>query len=227
MALSESAGTSLTVNGVAANGLLSGTTLSAGAGPSTVLTGDLNGDGRTDLVVVNQIANTISVFLGNGDGTFQSRSDYNVGTQPMSAAIADFNRDGKPDLAVANQGDGSISILLNQGNENFIPGITISIATSFSVVAADFDGDGNPDLALFGSTSLVNILYGLGDGTFQALPGPVGACCDNGLVASDFNGDGKPDLLTGATVHLNNGDRTFQPGVYNQSGSQRMGYCRS
>ena len=206
------------VSGVAANGFLPGTSLATGAGPNTVLTGDLNSDGKTDLVVVHQTANTVGIFLGVGDGTFQPRSDYTVGTQPLGAAIADFNRDGKPDIAVANQG-GSISILLNQGNGTFVPGTTIVSNYSDSVVAADFDGDGNPDLAIFGGNSMVVILYGLGDGTFLTVPGPTGACCNIGLVAADFNTDGKADLLTGATVHLNNGDRSFQAGLYTNVGA--------
>ena len=63
---------------------------------------DLNGDGKPDLVVANGSSNSVSVLLGNGNGTFQTQSTYRHRLDPDSVAVADVNGDGKPDLVVAN-----------------------------------------------------------------------------------------------------------------------------
>src|SRR5205807_232848 len=70
----------------------------------SVVAGDFNGDGKLDLVVANQHANSVSILLGNGDGTFKSAVNYGAGTIPVDVAVGDFNADGKPDLAVASFG---------------------------------------------------------------------------------------------------------------------------
>src|SRR5258705_8422940 len=72
----------------------------------------LNGDGDAYLAITDYFATTISVLLGNGDGTFQGAQDFGVGMAPMSVAIADFNGDGKLDLASANYFEGSVSVLI-------------------------------------------------------------------------------------------------------------------
>src|SRR5215469_6335377 len=73
-----------------------------GTTPYSVAVGDFNGDGRADLAVANEGSGTVSVLLGNGDGTFQAAVNYAVGTTPGSVAVGDFNGDGKADLAVTN-----------------------------------------------------------------------------------------------------------------------------
>ena len=92
---------------------------------------DLNGDGMPDVVAVNgplvisggpgsiKSSNTVSILLGNGDGTFQTHLDYPTGSSPTSVAVGDFNGDGKLDLAVTNQDDNTVSILLGNGDGTF------------------------------------------------------------------------------------------------------------
>ena len=88
-----------------------------GIGPAGVAVGDFNGDQKPDLSVANYGAEngtTVSVLLGNGNGTFAAKVDYITGTAPGDIAIGDFNGDQKPDLAVTNNGSATLSVLLNQ-----------------------------------------------------------------------------------------------------------------
>ena len=121
--------------------------------PEAVRIGDFNSDGLLDLAVANAKDNTISILLGNGDGTFTaSGSPVPVGAFPFFLAVADFNGDGTADIAVSNENDSTVSILLGNGDGTFtqasgspIPGFNYNPG---QVVAADFNGDGVPDLAV-------------------------------------------------------------------------------
>src|SRR5258708_28294916 len=83
-----------------------------GAAPRWIATADFNGDGRLDLVVVNQNSNNVSVLLSNGSGTFAPAVNYTAGDLPLAVAIHDFNGDGKLDLAGANSHSSNLSDLL-------------------------------------------------------------------------------------------------------------------
>ncbi len=181
---------------------------------------DLNGDGKLDMVVPNPCApNTppncigqLSVFLGNGDGTFQPSVGYSSGAfWADSVVIADVNGDHKPDLIVANSaavegvfGDGIISVLLGNGDGTFRPAVTYDSGgvNATSVAVGDINHDGKPDLVVSNNSTAdsgvgnVAVLLGNGDGTFQAaVTYDSAGWGTNSVVLSDVNGDGKLDVV--------------------------------
>src|SRR3989442_4270286 len=96
------------------------------------------------------LSGSVSVLLGNGDGTFQAPLTVAPVNIPTSVAVDDFNRDGKPDLAVTNlRPVGSVSVLLGTGNGTFQAPLTLMTGErGLSVAPGDFNGDGVPDLAV-------------------------------------------------------------------------------
>jgi FG-GAP-like repeat len=198
-----------------------GVTSAVGPYPTSIVAGDFAGDGRLDLAVANTSSDTISVLLGNGDGTFQPQVTYAVGNGPRAIAGGDFNGDGRLDLAVANDGSNTVSVLLGNGDGTFQPQVTYAVGNSpAAIVAGDFNGDGHLDLAVANQGSnTVSVLLGNGDGTFQ--PAVTYAVGDQpyAITAGDFTGDGRLDLavanIAGGTISvlLGNGDGTFQPAV--------------
>ena len=81
--------------------------------------GDVNGDGEADIVVANLGSNTVSVLLGNGNGTFQAQNTFATGSRPYAVALGDVNGDGKPDIVVPNYLSNTVSVLLGNGNGTF------------------------------------------------------------------------------------------------------------
>lgn len=123
-----------------------------GAGVVTdgIAAGDLNHDGNIDIVATNSNyaqMSTVSVFLGNGDGTLQPAVNYTVEKGPASVAIADLDGDGNPDLAVANAASNSVSLLRGNGDGTFQGARGFGVGQEpVSVLVSDLNGDGKPDL---------------------------------------------------------------------------------
>jgi hypothetical protein len=124
---------------------------------------DFNGDGRLDLAAANSGNNTVSVLLGNGDGTFQAARTYGAGNSPYSLLAVDLNGDGKTDLVALN--GSHLSVLLGNGDGTFQPPLTVGVSVPSpppgssdfeagvtSVAIGDLNGDGKPDLVANGGT---------------------------------------------------------------------------
>lgn len=179
--------------------------LAVGSNPASLALADFNGDGKQDLAVANSGSNNLSVFFGNGDGTFQTQATYSTGNQPLSVTAADYNGDGKVDLATANALDGTVSVLLNNGKGTFPTGATgtgyavYAVGSSpASIASGNFSGGTSPDLAVADEnanevTSLLNNNNGTGTFGPQTNSGSGGGAPD-AVVMADFNGDGTPDL---------------------------------
>jgi hypothetical protein len=184
-------------------------TYAVGNDPQGQVIGDFNGDGIPDLASVDNQSSTISVLLGNGDGTFQNAltTSLTANSRPTLAAVADFNGDGNLDLAVVSEGFtlnnvGFVGILLGNGDGTFQPSVNYDLGSSSletqpaGLAVADFDGNGTLDLAVTDAfNSEVWILSGNGNGTFTS-PGTAYATAGTpaSVVTGDFNSDGSPDL---------------------------------
>ena len=172
---------------------------SAGAAPRGIAAGDLRGIGKIDLVVANNLGNNVTVFLANGDGTFQPGVNYAADQHPKSVAIGKFsNSSTHLDLAVANHDSNDVSILIGNGDGTFGAAVNYPVGRQpRHVVVADFNKDGNLDLATAnGGANTVSILYGNGDGTFQPQIAYTANNSPRWLTVNDFNGDGILDLAT-------------------------------
>ncbi len=202
--------------------------MAAGYATSAIAIGDLNGDGKADLVAANEgdacdwPVYTISVFLGNGNGTFGAKTDYGTGMNPSSVAIGDLNSDGKLDLVAPNFNNKcgygsaprasvaparttangyyyfSVSVLLGNGDGTLgqFDYNGTSSAMSSSVAIGDLNGDGRPDLAvanLFDNS--VQVLFGNGDGSFARGENYAADAALSSVAIGDLNRDGKPDLV--------------------------------
>src|SRR5262245_17925763 len=181
--------------------------LPTGAGPLTVVVGDFNADGVPDLVTPNFREGSVSVLLGNGDGSFQDARNTAI-DRAFSVAVGDFNGAGMQDLAVRTEAEhflspGGLNILLGNGDGTFqAPYVVLEGGCSFgdgcgtpNPVVGDLNGDGRLDIvATEFDAFTIGVLLGNGDGTFEfhsvAIPDdPLGA------QLGDVNNDGHLDLV--------------------------------
>jgi hypothetical protein len=191
-----------------------------------VAVGDFNGDGKPDIVVIENPS--ISVLLGNGDGTFQPPSDNNSFVGAHLLAVGDFNNDRELDVIVAGyfgSGD-NIGVLLGNGDGTLQDSLTSPLEYQpFGLAAGQLGHSGNLD-AVVGYIGAISVLLGNGDGTFQpqVYYDPTGLGGGSVTVA-DLNLDGKMDVATssgppGMDVFWGNGDGTLQPAQFFSSGME-------
>jgi hypothetical protein len=215
----------------------------AATSDARVITGDFNGDGRTDIALVRQDSGwgTIPIALSNGDGTF-TITNGDVGdfagwaaTNNVRVITGDFNGDGRTDIALVRQDTGwsTIPIALSNGDGTFT--ITNSavgdfegwaVANDVRVITGDFNGNGRTDIALVrqdSGWSTIPIAFSNGDGTFAITNGDAGdfatwaTANDVRVITGDFNGNGRTDIAlvrqdsgwSTIPIAFSNGDGTF------------------
>jgi hypothetical protein len=199
------------------------------------MAGDLTGDGKPEIISVNDQTNTVTVYVNNGNGTFQTGVYYNnTGNKymyPYAAAIADFNQDGKNDLVLSDYYGGSITIFTGNG-DGTLTSLPIAYDTGGypyrTPLVGDFNGDGKVDVVVDDEIGHFVYLQGNGDGSFRAsksysLPDSFTEYAYSYSVdTGDFNGDGFSDVVAGQdgnvnspgiVVYLANADGTLKPGV--------------
>ena len=188
---------------------------------------DVNGDGKLDLVTTRNGGTgkgEVQVYLGNGDGTFQSARVSPTGLAGSYVAAGDLNQDGKTDLAIAVGNANAVGVALGNGDGTFAQ--PLFYATNYkpnSLVITDLNRDGHLDvllaagdadhlMPLYGSASVMAFL-GNGDGTLRGARFYDVAQATSGVAIGDWDGDGKPDFASsgGADLYLwkNQGDGAF------------------
>jgi hypothetical protein len=187
--------------------------------PSAVTAGDLDGDGKPEIVLCNINVPKLVIFRNtSSSGTISMAAPvyYNLGTYTTGVTLGDCNKDGKPEIIAANAADNVISVYPNNstpGNLNFAASIPLALPSGtlpWNAVITDFDGDGMPDIAsVNGAANSVSIFHNIGAAggaiSFDNanIDFSVGSSPQN-LTVGDLDGDGKPDLAV-----VNNGDATI------------------
>ena len=145
-------------------------TVSVGNDPKGIAIANFNNDTNFDLAAVSTFSDEVGIALGNGDGTFGSKTDFAVGNQPFGVATGDFDKDTNLDLAVTNSGDDSVSILFGDGTGSFGTANNFNAGSvPAGIITADFNDDTNLDLALSNNnqTGTISVLLGDGNGNFD------------------------------------------------------------
>src|SRR5580704_405525 len=192
--------------------------------PVSLMVGDFNRDGKPDVAVVNGLpSGNVTIFFGNGDGTFRSGPSYAIAVGPQYGMTASLRANGILDLVVADRLSNSIYVMLGNGDGTFQGPLPFPVSgESIMVAVADFTGTGKPDLLVLEgyNCNCVEVLPGRGDGTFGApvtTPLPY-SMSGYAMAVDDFNDDGKFDVAVSgeslpnlqASILLGNGNGTFR-----------------
>ena len=197
------------------------TDIPTGSGPQQVAVADFNRDGKPDIVVANSGEGSVSILLGNGDGTFRVPIKIMVSVSPRALAVGDLNGDGIPDIVTNDYVNGVLYILLGKGDGTFETPRVIGSVAAEGLAIGDLNRDGKADLAVTNTDNNVWIYLGNGDGTFSSpsLVSAGSAALPLNIIAADLDGDGKLDLVTlnynsvNISVLIGNGDGSFKAAV--------------
>jgi VCBS repeat protein len=209
-------------------------------GTNSVALGDLNGDGKLDVVTAHgafdddppalQRLRLVSVLYGRGDGRLGPSHEYEIGNPgdlggSWSIAMGDVTGDGKPDVVTGNLDAKSVSVLVNSGTGALEPPVNYALGREpWDVALDDLNGDGKLDIAT-GNPSTVSILLNAGDGTFGAVREYPAGRGSWAFAVGDLTGDGRPDIATAnrkrnsTTVLVNRGDGSFGEPVDHATGA--------
>jgi hypothetical protein len=190
-----------------------------------VAVGDFNGDNNMDMAVTNNVANSVSVFLGDGAGGLGAATHFPANQEPYAIEVGEFTGDTNLDIVVTNYSSLDttpwISVLPGNGSGGFgAPIATNGNGSAGFITAGDVDRDGNLDV-LINHQYDSNLHFGNGDGTFQD-PVDLGSSDRTGSALADLNNDTFLDWAVNTEgsswvgtlyVRLGNGDGTFQPVV--------------
>ncbi|WP_298354043.1 FG-GAP-like repeat-containing protein [Runella sp.] len=192
-----------------------------GSSPVSVSIGDIDGDGKPDLAVVNGVDNSVSVLCNtstSGTVSFASKADFTTGTGPTSVVIGDIDGDGKPDLAVTNGGSNNVSILRNTSSSGAISFATkvdfFAASNPTSVAIGDIDGNGKADLAVTqgdgGDVAVLRNTSTSGTISFATRIVLGGGPGNYSVAIGDIDGDGKPDLAIANLLFAGGGVSLFR-----------------
>ena len=216
--IGSASGTSVWVLlGTGAGSFGAATAYPCGTGPDAVAIGDVNNDGKLDVVTGNYTTSNASVLLGTGTGTLGAATGFTTGSLAYNVALGDVNGDANLDLVVANGGASTVSVLLGNGAGSF--GAKTDFATGafpIGLALGDVNGDGRLDIATANNSGgNASVLLGTGAGGFGAKTDYATGAGANCVALGDLNADGKLDMVVGnstpntASVLLGTGSGTF------------------
>ncbi|MDB4965768.1 MAG: repeat protein [Myxococcales bacterium] len=187
--------------------------------------GDLDGDGKIDIVLANY-QSRVTVLHNEGGGKFAKPVHYTVSSGTQAVALGDFNHDGKLDVVASGFGGPTnlVSVLLNKGDGTLDAAVDYAIgdngANPYALVTGDLDGNGSVDIAVANqSAGNLGILLNKGDGTFGTATNVAAGASPSDIAAGDVDGDGNIDLAVAndgdgtVSVFLNSGGGSFAPAV--------------
>ncbi|MGB0910426.1 MAG: FG-GAP repeat domain-containing protein [Nitrospirales bacterium] len=207
-------------------------TYPVGKNPTSIKSADFNSDGFADLITSNIQDNSLSILMGNGDGSFQDHRRMKACQEPRNVSVADFNLDKRMDLAVACSGSGQVLIFIGEGNGYFTRGSQYPVHRSpVDFANGDLNEDMLPDLVVALRNDKLQVLLGKGNGKFR-----LGALYEYGdtptsVSTEDFNGDDHLDLAVSnggpmshaVSIWPGNGDGTFESPTDYRTGKRPLG----
>ena len=201
-----------------------------------IMINDFNNDTHPDIIVLDRFSNQVGIFLGNGDGSFQTQLTMSTGPNslPIDLAVGDVNNDGWLDVAVVNSASREIRVFLGYGNGSFQAQNPISTGFGVypaSLVMEDFNSDGRADIIVAEyANHLVRLYLGFANGTFRPEASTYYTLSPSRIRSADFNGDAAVDFAVMSYYHrdiglfLNHGNGTFYPGPVLDVGDHGVHY---